>query len=232
MAWKIERDDALMWLGKFLDLKEDLKTLSTELKTKMFEGIKKTKLTPLEFTILENIFNSQEKGLYGYDLIESLNEHFAGTWEARSGTIYPILSKLKRDGFLDRKMVKSPLGPIQKVYALTDAGERIIKRKINVNFLDQITFMRNFIIELATIYLTTIPVEERKEGTAEVYDLIERAFEKIKMSISKDGGYKVKCPNCQEEMDRRGSAYCSFCGTSLVSGDDLKEDEFEPAENI
>lgn len=221
-----------MWLGKFLDLKDDLKELTAELKTKMFEGIKKNKLTPLEFTILENIFNSQEKGLYGYDLIESLNEHFAGTWEARSGTIYPILSKLKRDGFLDRKMVKSPLGPIQKVYALTEAGERIIKRKVNKNFLDQITFMRNFIMELTNIYLKTIPEKEIKEKTAEVYDQIEKAFEKIKTSIYKDGGYTVKCPNCDEEMDRRGSAYCSFCGTSLVPGDDSEEDEFDPAESI
>ncbi len=221
-----------MWLGKFLDLKDDLKELTAELKTKIFEGIKKSKLTPLEFTILENIFNSQEKGLYGYDLIDSLNQHFAGTWEARSGTIYPILSKLKRDGFLDRKMVKSPLGPIQKVYALTEAGERIIKRKVNKNFLDQIAFMRNFILELTTIYLKTIPEDQLEDKKAQVYEELDKAFEMIKNTVSKNGGYKVECPSCNEEMDRRGSAYCSFCGTSLVPNDENKEDEFEPAENI
>ena len=78
------------------------------------------KLTPLEFTIIETIFNNQQ--ISGYDLIRILNDHFAGTWEAQSGTIYPILSKLKRDGFLAIKNVKSPVGPIKKVYSLTEAA--------------------------------------------------------------------------------------------------------------
>jgi len=208
-----------MWLGKFLDLKDDLKELTSELKSEIFEAIKKNKLTPLEFTILETIFNKKE--IHGYDLIDTLNQHFAGTWEARSGTVYPILSKLKRDGFLRTNQIKSPLGPIQKVYGLTEAGKKIIKRKVNQNFLDQLSFMQNFIIELASLYLKTLPENGLEEKRAEVYDLIEGAFENIKGSFSLKGEFKKNCANCNAEIVRRGSAYCSFCGSSLI----LNEEE-------
>ena len=60
-----------MWHGN-LDLEEDIKELRSKIKKDLFQGIKKYKLTPLEFTILETIFNSKE--LAGYDLILNLNK--------------------------------------------------------------------------------------------------------------------------------------------------------------
>ena len=70
-----------MWLGKFLDLEEDMKDLRLKIEKQIFTNIKKNKLTPLEFTIIETIFNNQQ--ISGYDLIRILNDHFAGTWEAQ-----------------------------------------------------------------------------------------------------------------------------------------------------
>ncbi len=219
-----------MWLGKFLDLKEDLKELSEEIKKNIMQTIKKDKLTPLEFTILETIFNKPQ-GLYGYDLIDALNTNFAGTWEAKSGTVYPILSKLKRDGFLSSKTVKSPIGPIKKVYTLTEAGNEIIKRKVSINFLDQVKFLENFLIELLKIYLNTIPDEEKKQKSEELFDLIEETFSNVKKSLFQGKEFKKECPSCNTIISRRGSAYCSYCGTSLLSGE-LDEGEFEPAEHL
>jgi DNA-binding PadR family transcriptional regulator len=135
-----------MWLGKFVDLEEDLDELKEQIEKEIFKGIKKSKLTPVEFTIIETIFNF--KGMSGYDLIQNLNKQFAGTWVAQSGTIYPILSKLERDGFLRSNMVKTPIGPLRKVYFLTEAGEEIIKLKVNKNFYDQLKFLENFLVEL------------------------------------------------------------------------------------
>ncbi len=60
-----------MWLGKFLDLEEDIKELRSKIQKDLFQGIKQYKLTPLEFTILETVFNCRE--LAGYDLILNLN---------------------------------------------------------------------------------------------------------------------------------------------------------------
>ena len=46
-----------MWLGKFLDLEEDINELRSRIKKGIFDNLKKNKLTPLELTIIERIFN-------------------------------------------------------------------------------------------------------------------------------------------------------------------------------
>ncbi|MBY9012843.1 MAG: helix-turn-helix transcriptional regulator, partial [Candidatus Lokiarchaeota archaeon] len=48
--------------------------------------------------------------------------------------IYPILSKLERNGFLKSKLVKSPIGPLRKLYTLNNAGEELLKLKVNMNY--------------------------------------------------------------------------------------------------
>ena len=201
-----------MWHGN-LDLEEDIKELRSKIEKDLFQGIKKYKLTPLEFTILETIFNSKE--LAGYDLILNLNKHFAGTWEAQSGTIYPILSKLKRDGFLDFRPVRSPIGPIRKVYSLTEAGEHILKTKVNKNFEDQLKFMGNFLIELASIYIQSYPTEEKEKKIIEVRNLIKKILETVVDSIPSTLKYKRKCEKCGSEIERVAS-FCSFCGATML----------------
>jgi PadR family transcriptional regulator PadR len=202
-----------MWLGKFLDLEEDIKDLRSKIQKDLFQGIKKYKLTPLEFTILETVFNSKE--LAGYDLILNLNKHFAGTWEAQSGTIYPILSKLKRDGFLKVKSVKSPIGPIRKVYSLSEAGEEILKVKVNKNFLDQLNFVRNVLIELSSIYIQSHPKAQKEEKIKEVQNLIKKILETVVETIPSTLKYKRKCENCGSEIERI-AAFCSFCGATML----------------
>jgi len=202
-----------MWLGKFLDLEDDIEILRSKIKQEIFKNIKKNKLTPLEFTIIEVIFNSN--ALSGYDIIQTLNKHFAGTWKAKSGTVYPILSKLERNGFLKSKMVKSPIGPIRKVYTLTEAGEEILKLKVNKNFAEQLKFLENFIIELASIYVKSYPKQERSSIIEEVQTTLNESFDRIKDSIPSTLRFKAKCTNCGNEIGRK-VAYCPFCGTQLA----------------
>ena len=203
-----------MWLGKFLDFEEDLKSLKSKIKDEIFNNIKKSRLTPLEFTIIENIFNSKQ--LSGYDLIKNLNRHFAGTWEARSGTIYPILSKLKSQGFLKSRTVKSPIGPLKKLYYLTEAGKEILKSKVNRHFIDQVKFMENFLHELISIYIHSFPEEEHTNKISEVKDLIKETFEKIIKKIPLTVAFKEICPECKNEIDRKVS-FCPTCGHRMYS---------------
>lgn len=207
-----------MWLSKFLDLEEDLKNLRSKIKEEVFDNIKKNRLTPLEFTIIESIFNS--KRIYGYDLIRILNEHFAGTWIAQSGTVYPILSKLKKNGFLKTEHIKSDIGPIKKVYSLTKAGEEILKAKVNKNFQDQLNFIENFLVELASVYIHSFS-EEKKEGKIdEVQDSIRKALENVIKNIPPTVEFKALCPNCGLKQDRTTVKFCSECGTPLTSIED------------
>ncbi|MHA1650437.1 MAG: helix-turn-helix transcriptional regulator [Candidatus Helarchaeota archaeon] len=208
-----------MWLGKFLDLDEDFQEFSEEFRKELFKSITKPKLTPLEFTILESIYHSKQ--ISGYDLIQNLNKHFAGTWEARSGTIYPILSKLKREGFLNAKKVKSPLGPLKKVYSLTEAGEKILKIKVNKNFSDQIRFIENFLIELSLIYIQSFPEdEERKKQCRWVQKLLRNMLENIIIRLNSkdkiDKWHERNCPGCNATIYRHDATFCPLCGTELI----------------
>lgn len=201
-----------MWLSKFLDLEDDIEELRSKTKQEIFENITKSKLTPLEFTIIEVIFNSQ--ALSGYDLIQALNKHFAGTWQAKSGTIYPILSKLERNGYLNSKTVKSPIGPLRKLYTLTIAGEELLKLTVNKNYSEQLLLIENFIVELSSIFIKSHPKEDRKEIVKEVEATLNQSFERIKDSIPSTLKFKAKCSNCGSEIGRK-VAYCPHCGTKL-----------------
>lgn len=201
-----------MWLGKFLDLTEDI---PQRIKDKISKRLERKRLTPLEFTILESIFNSER--VSGYDLIHNLNKHFAGTWKARSGTIYPILSKLKHKGFLNSEEKKSPIGPKVKLYSLTEAGEEIIKTKVNKNFRDQLKFMENFLIELSSIYIQSFPAERKEEITTEVQNILRNTLGAVVNAIPLSATRKIRCPNCNVAIDRDDSRFCSNCGAELRS---------------
>jgi PadR family transcriptional regulator PadR len=203
-----------MWLGKFLDFEEDLKTLKSKIKDEVFTNLKKSRLTPLEFTIIESIFN--RKQLSGYDLIKNLNRHFAGTWEAQSGTVYPILSKLEKDGFLKAKKVKSPIGPLRKVYSLTEAGEELLKHKVNKNYLDQLKFIENFLVELSSIYVHSFPPEERREKIEEIRKALKGTLKNVMDIIPAALEFKTVCYKCRSEIGREVT-YCPNCGTSLFN---------------
>jgi PadR family transcriptional regulator PadR len=58
--------------------------------------------------------------LYGYDLVKRLR-HLEGL-VIGEGTIYPILSRLKKEGFLDTSLEESPEGPARKYYRITPQG--------------------------------------------------------------------------------------------------------------
>ena len=200
-----------MWLGKFLDFEEDLKSLKSKIKDELFNSIKKSRLTPLEFTIIESIFNSKQ--LSGYDLIKNLNRHFAGTWEAQSGTVYPILSKLEKDGFLKAQRVKSPIGPLRKVYSLTEVGEELLKHKVNKNYLDQLKFIENFLVELSSIYIHSFPQEKREEKIEEIREALKATLKNIMDILPFAIEFKTMCIKCGSEIDR-DVTYCPKCGAS------------------
>ena len=201
-----------MWLGKFLDLEDDIEELSTIIKKEILNSLQKSKLTPLEFTIIETIFNSKQ--LSGYDLIKNLNRSFAGTWEAQSGTIYPILRKLEKDGFLEAQQVKSPIGPIKKVYSLTKAGEELLKFKVNKNYYDQLKFVENFLVELSSIFIRSFPKQDQSQKISEIQGALNETFKNIMNNIPPTLEFKTMCTNCRAEIGRE-VAYCPQCGESL-----------------
>ena len=59
---------------------------------------------------------------YGYELVKSLVA-VPGV-QVAEGSIYPLLSRLKKQGFVETRLVESSEGPARKYYALTKEGRR------------------------------------------------------------------------------------------------------------
>jgi PadR family transcriptional regulator PadR len=57
---------------------------------------------------------------YGFDLVRALAE--MDGMVTSEGTIYPLLSRLRRDGLVESTWQESPAGPPRRYYKLTEAG--------------------------------------------------------------------------------------------------------------
>ncbi len=140
----------MFWLGKSIPVKNPKKGKKS-----------KINLSPIEFLIMSQLRNREIRnggepiGQYGYEMIKDLDELFAGSWSAKSGTINPILSKLETNkNMLIGERKKSPLGPVKKVYILTDEGREVIDQIITQSIEMDIEFIQNY-LELMSIFLVS-----------------------------------------------------------------------------
>lgn len=62
--------------------------------------------------------------MYGSQLVESLSAH--PSLAISGGTIYPLLSRLRKAGLIDSTWEESPVGPPRKYYRLTGLGESVL----------------------------------------------------------------------------------------------------------
>jgi PadR family transcriptional regulator PadR len=75
----------------------------------------------LELCILNDIRNRR---MYGYEIVRKLRK-IEGLIISE-GTIYPILSRLKRQGLVETSIQESPEGPPRKYYQLTEQGKEMV----------------------------------------------------------------------------------------------------------
>ena len=55
---------------------------------------------------------------YGYELVDYISKHIS----ISEGTIYPLLRRLKSDGYVTTYLKESQEGPPRKYYRITDNG--------------------------------------------------------------------------------------------------------------
>ena len=83
--------------------------------TEMLKGV-------LEGSILEII---SRKTTYGYDITQQLRK--MGFEDVVEGTVYTILVRLEKNGFVETEKKPSEVGPPRKFYSLTKNGTRELK---------------------------------------------------------------------------------------------------------
>lgn len=96
---------------------------STELSDKWAAQMRKG---ALEMAALASLYNRR---LYGLEIIRTLESE--SDLVLSEGTIYPILSRLKKDGLLDSEWVEAEAGHPRKYYVLTHAGHERLTSMAN-----------------------------------------------------------------------------------------------------
>ena len=92
----------------------------------MEPGVDRQPLTQLrrgviEFCVLALL---RDEALYGFDLVRRLGQ-VQGLLTSE-GTIYPLLSRLRRDGLVTTSWQESPSGPPRRYYTASPDGQRAL----------------------------------------------------------------------------------------------------------
>lgn len=72
---------------------------------------------------------------YGYEILQELEK--AGFDSLQEGTLYPVLTRLEKRGYISCRKAKSPFGPIRKYYSVSEDGTKYFEEFI-INY-DKVT---------------------------------------------------------------------------------------------
>jgi PadR family transcriptional regulator, regulatory protein PadR len=76
----------------------------------------------LQYCVLSLLADEER---YGFDLVRGLAE--TDGMVTSEGTIYPLLSRLRRDGLVASTWQESPTGPPRRYYRLTESGRAALE---------------------------------------------------------------------------------------------------------
>ena len=77
----------------------------------------------LEYCVLAILAGGRR---YGVELVRQLGAD--GALTASEGTLYPLLSRLRRTGWVETSWEESPIGPPRRYYTLTSEGRAALAR--------------------------------------------------------------------------------------------------------
>jgi PadR family transcriptional regulator PadR len=66
----------------------------------------------------------EEEASYGYEMVSKLRDR--GLDLASEGSIYPLLSRLQKQGMIEGYLVQSSEGPARKYYRMSDSGRQTL----------------------------------------------------------------------------------------------------------
>jgi PadR family transcriptional regulator PadR len=89
--------------------------------------LRELKRGALELVVLQLLSPGEA---YGYEIASKLSERTQGALEVTDGTLYPVLYRLERDGFVDVRRDTPTRGVPRKYYRLTDAGRRELQQLV------------------------------------------------------------------------------------------------------
>lgn len=88
---------------------------------------KELKRGTLEMILLHLI---SERQMYGYELASTLEKKGGSLFRIKEGTLYPILYRLEKAGYIESRWETLERGVPRKYYRLTTAGGKYMKARL------------------------------------------------------------------------------------------------------
>ncbi len=67
------------------------------------------------------------RDFYGYELVEYISKHI----NISEGTIYPLLRRFRKEGYVTTYLQESQEGPPRKYYTITEEGKKTYEELLN-----------------------------------------------------------------------------------------------------
>ncbi len=118
---------------------------------KRFSGYHGGLFSGLDILVLSIIRNKE--GRSGYEIIQEINKKFKPMWRASPGTIYPLLNRLDKKGFVDTEEYIDENNRQKKVYRITFQGIERLKEVLKNNFEPSMNTLGDYIRTVVNAWL-------------------------------------------------------------------------------
>ncbi|MCW4051573.1 MAG: PadR family transcriptional regulator [Candidatus Bathyarchaeota archaeon] len=111
----------------------------------------KMPVSPLQTLLLIQL---ETEPKYGYEMLKTLKKEFKGTWEPRTGTVYPALKSLEKKGFVETNVKDGT-----EFYSITEKG-----KAVHDNMEDHTLEMLDFSVKYLTVLFKWMTKEKKKKA--------------------------------------------------------------------
>ncbi len=129
-------------------------------------------VSPLQMLLLIQLDQGPK---YGYEMLKTLKEEFEGTWEPKTGTVYPALKSLTKKGYIETQTREET-----DYYLITDEGLKIFELMLN-HLESSIDFSIKY-ISVVFKWLTS----ERKQGALELMNKLATKEQLMSQSLLRE----------------------------------------------
>jgi DNA-binding PadR family transcriptional regulator len=114
----------------------------------------KMPISPLQILLLTQMEDGPK---YGYEMLKQLKAEFMGTWEPKTGTVYPALRSLEKKGYVETKDKDGT-----DFYHITDQGRSVFEL-----LMQHMIESTEFSVKYISVIFKWLSVE-RKQGAIEL----------------------------------------------------------------
>ena len=132
----------------------------------------KMPISPLQVLLLTQMEDGPK---YGYEMLKQLKTEFEGTWQPKTGTVYPALRSLEKKGYVETKDMDGT-----DFYHITDKGRSVFEL-----LMGHVIKSTEFSVKYISVIFKWLSVE-RKQGAIELMRILSQKEQILSHQLMKE----------------------------------------------